>query len=300
MGKSTNISWTHHTFSPWWGCVKVSPGCEHCYALTLAMRWGHNIWGPAMTTARRLFGEKHWQEPLKWDAEAAAAGERHRVFCASMADVFEDHPMVVTARERLWNTIRATPNLDWLLLTKRPENVPTMLPDGYWPNVWLGTSTEDQQRADERVPVLLSLRDRVPVLFLSVEPQIGPVDLSAFLPFYTACGASRDSETQSALNDLFKAVVRRMGGPGLDWIIVGGESGPKHRPFELDWARALRNQCQAHGIAFHFKQVGGLTHAAGGCDLDGREWKDFPDVAQIEHARKNRLTAVRLRATTHA
>lgn len=284
MGKATDISWTDHTFNPWWGCMKVSAGCEHCYALTLATRWGHNIWGPAKTTARRLFSDKHWQEPLKWNAEAEAAGVRRRVFCASMADVFEDHPMVVPSRYRLWSLIESTPALDWLILTKRPENVAHMLPAGYWPNIWLGTSTEDQLRADERVPTLLHYRDRVPVLFLSVEPQIGPVDLSEFLPYYTACGASRDPETQAALNDLFRAVVRRMGGPPLDWIIVGGESGPGHRPFDLAWARSLRDQCRAHGIAFHYKQFGGMHHAEGGCLLDGVEVKEFPKPRELAHA----------------
>jgi hypothetical protein len=117
-----------------------------------------------------------------------------------------------------------------------------------------------------------------------VEPQIGPVDLSAFLPYYTACGASRDPQTQAVLDDMFRAVVRRMGGPGLDWVIVGGESGPKHRHFDLDWARALREQCEAHGIAFHYKQFGGRTHAEGGCLLDGREHKEFPTPRELAHA----------------
>ena len=258
--------------------MKVSEGCTNCYAETMAKRWGHDVWGPASTTARRFFGAEHWRQPLKWNADAAAAGERRRVFCASMADVFEttDHPLQITTRDRLWQLIRQTDWLDWLLLTKRPENIERMLPDGYWPNVWLGTSTEDQRRANERVPVLLELRNRAAVLFLSVEPMLGPVDLREWLPYYTACGASRDPETVAALEDLFKAAVRHMGGPPLSWVIVGGESGPQHRPFELDWARSLRDQCQAAGVAFHYKQFGGRTHAEGGCELDGREWKEFP------------------------
>lgn len=258
MGKATEISWTDHTFNPWWGCQRVSPGCEHCYAETMAKRWGMDIWGPAKTTERRLFGTKHWLEPLKWDEDAEIAGVRRRVFCASMADVFEDNSALSRERERLWDTIRSTPNLDWLILTKRPENIATMLPGGYWPNIWLGTSTEDQQRADERVPVLLRHRNQVPVLFLSVEPQLGPVALR---------------------QDWFQVAAQP-----IDWIIVGGESGPRHRPFDEAWAINLRDQCHQAGIAFHYKQFGGLHHAAGGCLLDGREHKAFPKPRLEAHA----------------
>jgi protein gp37 len=253
MGKSTEISWCDHTFNTHWGCMKVSPGCENCYALTLAKRWGHDIWGPAKTTARRLFGSKHWGEPFVWDHEAQQAGVRRRVFCNSMADVFEDHPMLPRVREQLWQTIAVTPFLDWLLLTKRPENVAEMMPNRYWSNVWLGTSTEDQERANERVPLLVRMRDRASVLFLSVEPQLGPVHLAQWLG-------------------------------NIDWVITGGESGSRHRPFDLAWARHTRDECALAGVAWHFKQFGGFTHAAGGCSIDGREWKEFPNPA---YPRKN-------------
>jgi protein gp37 len=260
MGKTTDISWTDHTFNPHWGCFKVSPGCTNCYAETFAKRVGQQIWGPPKTTERRLFGDKHWAEPLHWNAEAEKAGERRRVFCASMADVFEDHPQLPPVRRRLWNLIEDTPYLDWLLLTKRPENIATMLPQKYWPNVWLGTSTEDQQRADERVPVLLRYRDLAPVLFLSVEPMLGPIDLSI-------------------------AIGDRVTTADIDWCIVGGESGPRHRPFDTDWARSLRDQCAAADIAYFFKQHGGRTHAEGGCLLDGREHKAFPEPRrELAHA----------------
>lgn len=258
MGKTTEISWTDHTFNPWWGCQKVSAGCQRCYADTLATRWGHKIWGPPATTPRRLFGPKHWDEPFDWDYEAQKAGVRRRVFCASMADVFEDHPMVAEARRQLWSTIGATPFLDWLLLTKRPENVPAMMPDHYWRNVWLGTSTEDQEQADKRIPLLLKMRERVPILFLSVEPQIGPVQLGVNGQFY-----------DYGFGDKAR----------IDWVITGGESGPGHRPFDLNWARQTRDECKAAGVAWHYKQFGGFTHAAGGCLLDGREYKEFPVAA---------------------
>ena len=185
MGQDSKIEWTHHTFNHWWGCIKVSPGCEHCYAETLSKRYGHSIWGPAKTTQRRTFGEKHWVEPLKWDRLAQVSGERKRVFCASMADVFEDHPQLPSEREKLWALIEQTPMLDWLLLTKRPENVNRMLPDmwelgGLPSNIWIGTSVENQEQADKRIPELLKVPARV--RFLSCEPLLGPVDLSRWLP----------------------------------------------------------------------------------------------------------------------
>lgn len=254
MGQTTNITWTDHTFNPWWGCQRVSPGCENCYAETMAKRWGHDIWGPAKTTERRLFGDAHWHEPIAWDLAAAEARTRKRVFCASMADVFEDHPLVIPSRYRLWSLIEQTPNLDWLLLTKRPENIAHMLPGGRWPNVWLGTSAETQQYAEQRIPVLLEHRERVPVLFVSAEPLLGSLDL------------------RWCLEDCEGFIV--------NWVIVGGESGPRHRPLDLGWARTLRDQCQAAGTAFFFKQVGGRTHAEGGDLLDGREHKEFPQPAR--------------------
>lgn len=250
MGENSKIEWTHHTFNPIWGCVKVSPGCEHCYAETFAKRTGHAIWGPAATTERRTFGDKHWDEPRKWNDEAAEVGERRRVFCASMADVFEEHPQLRNERFRLWHLIGKTPALDWLLLTKRPENVASMVPaqwsaDGYPANVWVGTSTENQHYANKRIPELLYVPARV--RFLSVEPLLGPLDLSEYL-----------SEG------------------GIHWAIVGGESGPKARPMNPDWVRSLRDQCNAAGVAFLFKQWGGVRKHETGRILDGRTWDEYP------------------------
>jgi protein gp37 len=273
MGKSTDISWTDHTFNPWWGCQRVSPGCENCYAETFAKRVGQQVWGPAKTTERRIFGPKHWQEPMKWESEAKAAGVRRRVFCASMADVFEstDNPAIIASRLNLWDLIRDTPTLEWLLLTKRPENFAAMLPwrTKPWPNVWLGVSAEDQQRADERIPLLLQAP--AAIRFLSCEPLLGPIELS------NVSGWRGAARWLGRMN---------LGPDAISWVIVGGESGPKHRPFSADWARSLRDQCQAAGVAFHFKQVGGRTHAEGGCMLDGREWKEFPEPRrELIHAR---------------
>lgn len=249
MGESTAIGWTDHTFNPWWGCVNVSPGCDNCYAEAFAKRTGHAVWGKE--SGRRFFGEKHWAEPLKWDG---------RVFCASMADVFEPNPVLDVERARLWTLIDATQHLTWQLLTKRPEQVPRLAPDrwleGGWPDhVWLGTTVEDQERADLRIPRLLAIKG-VPVRFLSCEPLLGPVDLTDHL-----LGLHPDR-----------------GGfePPISWVICGGESGPRHRPLNLDHARSLRDQCAAASVPYFFKQVGGRTPTAGGDELDGVRHEAFP------------------------
>lgn len=173
MGKATSIEWTDHTFNPWWGCTKVSPGCDHCYAEAWARRVGVAVWGHK--EPRRFFSDAHWQQPRAWDAVAGDKKVRQRVFCASMADVFEERRDLDPTRERLWRLIEVTPNLDWQLLTKRPQAVKRIAPWGDdWPsNVWLGTTVEDQDRANLRLPLLLSIPAKV--RFLSCEPLIGPV-----------------------------------------------------------------------------------------------------------------------------
>src|SRR5688572_13560706 len=131
MGKNSPIEWTHHTFNPWWGCTKVSPACDHCYAEAWARRVGAKVWGSR--AGRRFFSDNHWREPIRWNTAAAEMKARQRVFCASMADVFEPRPDLDGSRARLWELIRQTPWLDWLLLTKRPEHVLTVVP---WTMKW--------------------------------------------------------------------------------------------------------------------------------------------------------------------
>jgi protein gp37 len=230
MAKNSSIEWTHHTFNPWWGCEKVSPACKNCYAETWAKRVGQNVWGPR--SQRRFFSDAHWKEPLKWELEAVQLKERRRVFCASMADVFEKRPDLVVSRERLWKLIQETPNLDWLLLTKRPENVEKMVPwaGGKWPeNIWLGTTVENQVYARKRLPHLL--KHAAAVRFLSCEPLLGPIDLSDW-------------------------TKEKKGRYPIDWIIAGGESGPHSRPMVPAWALSLRDHCLKSGTSFHFKQWG--------------------------------------------
>lgn len=235
MGENTGIAWTTHTFNPVWGCVKVSPACTNCYAETFANRFNAGLWGP--NSERRTFGEKHWREPLKWNAAAMKAGKVARVFCASMSDVFEDHPTWDAERPKLWDLIRATPWLDWLLLTKRPENIRRMLPGPYFngaprlSNVWLGTTVESQDYVD-RAGHLLS--NPAWVHFLSCEPLLGDLDLRRYLwPEVHREGADRKS---------------------LDWVITGCESGAKARPQNLEHVRSLRDQCSESGVAFFYKQ----------------------------------------------
>ena len=228
MGRDSSIEWTHHTFNPWWGCEKVSPACANCYAETWARRTGYAIWGGQ--AGRRFFGEKHWDQPLAWNAAAAAAERRERVFCASMADVFEARAELDPHRARLWGLIAQTPWLDWLLLTKRAGNVCDMVPwSEAWPhNVWLGTTVETQEWAKRRLPELVA--QPAAVRFLSCEPLLGPLDLVGWF--------------------------RQQGSHPINWVIAGGESGPRSRPMQLAWVRNLRDQCANAEVAFHFKQWG--------------------------------------------
>lgn len=280
MAQNSSIEWTDHTFNPWWGCSKVSPACLHCYAEAWAKRVGQKIWG--IHSPRRFFGDSHWGEPIRWNAEALASGVRRRVFCASMADVFESRPELIKEREKLWTLITATPDLDWLLLTKRPQNILRFAPWAKeWPNnVWIGTTVESQHWAKIRLPQLLA----IPATrrFLSCEPLLGPLDLSKWI-----------SRRLKKLHP-------------IDWVIAGGESGPKARAMLPGWARDLRDQCRYAGIPFHFKQWGHWVPAqketgsgtefwdeverklikmeplgkkSAGRFLDGKTWDQIPKVA---------------------
>ena len=225
MARDSKIEWTDHTFNPWWGCAKVSPACDHCYAETWAKRVGFDIWGPR--GRRRFLSDAYWRQPLRWNGLAQAADRRERVFCASMADVFEWNASLTPWRTRLWRLIEDTPSLNWLLLTKRPHLANRLTPWGdSWPhNVWLGATVENQRHAVLRVPQLLDAPAQV--RFLSCEPLLSGLDLTPWL--------------QSG---------------GIHWVIAGGESGPHARPSDPSWSYGLRDQCAEHAAAFHFKQWG--------------------------------------------
>lgn len=249
VGKKTGIAWCDGTFNPWWGCVKVSPACTNCYAATFDKRVGGEHWGP--DSERRTFGDKHWNEPLKWNAAAEREGIRKRVFCASMADVFEGRPDLDEHRARLWQLIDETPNIDWLLLTKRPENIAKMIAwDVPKPNVWLGTTVENQKYANERIPHLVAVP--AVVHFLSCEPQLGHIEVPA----------------------------------GIEWVISGCESGPKSRTSETAWYRTLRDSSAKRGAAFFLKQArlgtDGIT--PGKCSwIKGGDIVEQPYLDKVQH-----------------
>ena len=249
MGKETGISWTSHTFNPWWGCTKVSPGCDNCYAETLDARWGDPHWGKGVP--RRIFGAKHWAEPLAWNAAAMRAGKPALVFCASMADVMDDEAPV-GQRERLWELIDNTPNLVWQLLTKRPQRYMRYLPKEFKHcNVWLGMSAENQENFEIRADHLIDASvDRGTVAFISYEPALGPLTL------------------------------RTRPNWQLDWMICGAESGANRRPMEKFWVESIQKECAERGTKFFMKQFGARTPEEGARLIPAELLiREFPEVS---------------------
>ncbi|HXR93554.1 MAG TPA: phage Gp37/Gp68 family protein [Steroidobacteraceae bacterium] len=252
MGENSKIEWTDHTFNPWVGCEKISPACDHCYAESWAKRTGNAaLW----EGQRRRTSEANWRQPLKWNGNAAAAGKRARVFCASLADVF-DNKVPEQWRADLFALIRKTPSLDWLLLTKRIGNVWEMTQRAMWSigmhpgmhhslpeNVWLGATVANQEEAERDIPKLLHAPARV--RFLSCEPLLGPIDLRGL---WHRC-PTHDYDGGFCLQDCGDW-------RWLSWVIVGGESGPHARPMHPGWAFSLRDQCREAGVPFLFKQWG--------------------------------------------
>ena len=291
MAENSGIEWTDHTWSPWEGCQKVSPGCDHCYAESMNrwLRKGEN-WGPG--APRRTYSDEHWEKPLRWDAAACKAGTAPKVF-PSVCDPF-DKAAPDGERERFWRLIEATPHLTWLLLTKRIGNVKDMLP-WRWagalpPNVWLGATIVNQEEADRDIPKLLATPARV--RFLSMEPLLGPVDFSQ-------AHAKMAKMPWVVLNHL-----QRTGKlPTVDWVIAGGESGRGARPAHPDWFRSLRAQCASAGVPFLFKQWGEwlpvdndggelYPDGHGGDDIQGRfkaVMLDGQDLARVGKKAAGRL-----------
>ncbi len=273
MGTNSLIGWTHHTLNPWHGCDKLTAGCKHCYAevhdlrrqLSRDLHWG--------AKAPRLFASKaHMALPLRWNRKAARLRRRQRVFCMSMGDLFELHQVPLYAmlqanyRADVFELVEQTPWLDWMLLTKRVENIAPMLP-ARWrlsmpPNVWIGASIENQEQADARLPVLLDtvyreLRGSVSVVFLSCEPLLSDIDLASAAPGYDMSHA-------------------------LDLVIAGEESGNKARPADLDWFRSLRDQCLDFKISFYFKQLFRGSKKLLSPHLDGKRWLQIPESVAID------------------
>lgn len=311
MGE-TSISWCHYTFNLWWGCFKVSPGCTNCYAAAFDRRVHGKASDHWERTGGRWFqSDEYWQQPLKWNEKAKREGVRYRVFCGSMMDWLEQHPnpeinrQMDAYRGRLFELIKRTPYLDWLLLTKRPQYLSGYLPwmrigyeDPPWPNVWLGTTVEDQEHADKRIPLLLA--NRAVVFFLSCEPLLGALDLNRIrIPgiddelHFSALSRQRDS---------VYGYTDRV----VNWVIAGAESGPRARECKTEWLRSLRDQCAESdtGTAFFLKQaveswtyenedqsvVVGIGSRRKGKgfnkgtmvelpELDGKQHAEFPEVA---------------------
>lgn len=243
MSANSKIEWTDHTWNPWEGCQKVGPGCDNCYAEARNARFAHGVavnWGPG--APRRRTSTKNWNLPARWNAQHdaffATHGRRQAVFCSSLADVF-DNAVDDAWRVDMAAVILKTSNLDWLLLTKRIGNaagmLKTMFPDGVPPNVRIGATIVNQEEAARDIPKLLRLG--LPN-FLSMEPLLGNVDLSAVW----------------VANDILRNMVPAL--PKLDWVIVGGETGTNARPMHPDWPTQLREQCEGAGVPFLFKQWG--------------------------------------------
>lgn len=297
MAEQTKIEWCDATFNPWMGCTKVGPGCDHCYAevstpsRTRGIQWGAGA-------ARQRTSEANWKLPIRWNnsefmqcanckwrgdqnewrglhasrccAQPMLDPARRRVFCASLADVF-DNDVDPQWRADLFYLIYITPNIDWLILTKRIGNAVEMIDEAitgahlrtanarHWPwaNVWLGATVVNQAEADRDVPKLLQVPARV--RFLSIEPMLGAVDLSRYFEQYPDYNGVR--------------VVQNNEGP--DWIIAGGESGPKARPMHPDWIRSLRDQCAAAAVPFLFKQHGEYTAEIA---RSSPRWDSRPDI----------------------
>jgi protein gp37 len=228
MAETTAISWTDATFNPWWGCTRVSPGCERCYAETFDKRVGGDHWGPGKP--RRVMSEHYWNEPLRWERKAAKSGMKLKVFCASMADVF-DKEAPEGQRERLWTVIRSTPHLIWQLLTKRVEGYTELLPADLLdnPRIWKGFTGENQPWYDERWDAMRRLPG---FTWLSYEPALGPLTL-------------------------YKVLAKPC------WVIFGGESGNNRRGCDPAWAERVMCECREYKIPFFVKQMSARTPAEG-------------------------------------
>ena len=329
MGAETRIEWCDATLNLWWGCTKVSDGCKHCYAEQLSdQRYKKGAWGPGGVRTE----VKSWRSTLaKISKQAKAEGRRLRVFCQSMSDTFEgpetmgggrskNYGLVESLRLELFAAIEANPELVFLLLTKRPENVLEQIQEAYdsihpacyapesvkyphlvgtfladWlrgkhpENVWIGTSVENQATADERIPHLLAIP--AAVRFLSCEPLLGPVDLD--IPMCDVCNSAEHLQPEHGCLRCVQCDGREAHYGWLEerihWVICGGESGPNARPMDLAWAISLQEQCEAAGTAFFMKQLG--RHPMGNSldsfepwpitDAKGHNIEEFPEVLRV-------------------
>lgn len=264
--KDTAIEYTHHSFSPWWGCQEVSEGCANCFARDIAHRFQKVKWGED----RVKTSESTWKQPLKWNKRCEELGIRERVLCGTMCDVFDEKVPQAWFNDLIELALECC-NLDFLLLTKRPQNIrkrfeafcePALIPEAYMAEFWLGVSVENQKAADKRIPILLQIPAKV--RFLSCEPLLGELDLSKyFMP--------------SALKGCFAA-------SGVDlkeeihWVVAGGETGVNARPMKYEWAQKVKYQTVTANVPFYFKSWGKYPHDKDnmGDYIDGNQWKELP------------------------
>ncbi len=246
MSDKTKIEWCDSTFNPWWGCTKIAPGCDNCYAAAMDHRLGGKHWGGDY----KQLSDANWSKPIKWHIGAnkfyAKHGRNRRVFCASMPDVFANKARNED-RLKLFSTISVTHNLNWLILTKRPQNMYGMLPTDYdseqWRNLWLGVTVEDRKHGLRRIEELKKLNPTV--RFLSIEPlleDLGRLDLS-----------------------------------GIHWVIIGGETGRNARPTDPQWVSSILHQCRMHKVPVFFKQWGAIV-GKGETTYYGTKIQEFPNV----------------------
>jgi protein gp37 len=282
MGLITGISWCHHTFNPWWGCRKVSAGCDSCYAKEQSGRYGHDVWDDS---PRRVFGERHWNELLRWNKSHEKAGDIGLVFCGSMCDIMdaEQPELLDPLRETLWEWVRKTPHLHYQFLTKRPNLILKKIPQDWItnppPNVYWGTSVEDE-RVYWRVPELL----KVPaaVHWLSVEPMIGPVSL-------TNIPAEHGYYSLNALTGEMRGnITRDIKYTGwLNWVVYGGESAqpncPPPRRMDLEWVINGINECRTHGAEPFVKQMGHVLAREIGLKGKGGNPEEWPKDLQVQN-----------------
>lgn len=275
MGKKTGIAWVDSTFNLAWGCYKISPACKNCYAEKFSSRIHKtNYWqkdGPRLT-----FDDKHWSAPLKWNRQHEALQKQvaglgyQTVFTSSMADVFEDHPVINQERQKLFTLIQQTPALFWLLLTKRPENIAQFLPKFEKPyrNWGLGVTVEDTDSI-WRIPCML--HTPAPFYFVSCEPLLEDIFIAPYL-ICQVCGGITCKPGYACQNLIRPRKV--------SWVIAGGESAPDNhrRDLDINHVRSLRNQCRATNTAFFYKQFGGRIPDHMPPFLDGEIIQEFPAI----------------------
>lgn len=326
MGALSKIEWTTHTFNPWIGCTKISPACDDCYAARSTPARVKGIkWGARESRVKT--SEDNWLKPLRWNAQAKKAGKPAYVFCASLSDIFDNHPSIQWQwRLRLYRLWQVTPWLIWQILTKRPQNIEKLGPEGGinkddFPNVWLGTTVENQAEAERRIPHLMKVD--AAKRFLSIEPFLGPVDLKSLdvghdtmdvlsgetyrQYAHAALGGVdlSDQQISQFLHENEMDVPENLDAaicPKIDWVILGGESGHGARPFNLGQASSLVADCDVWGVPVFVKQLGNHPVFANGKAYSGGDgkhndpsfWPRALRVRQMPHPAHPKRTAVRL------